>query len=93
MSDELREALIDAMPREWTTYAIRNRVADALLSLVEARVQAAANQRAAEELRAAVGRAYERSGGWLSGQSATIAEDLTARAAALAQPAPSEAER
>lgn len=36
-----RETLIDAMPREWTTYAIRNRVADALLPVIAAALDAA----------------------------------------------------
>lgn len=56
--DALRAALVDAMPREWTTYAIRQHIADALLPLVEARVQAAANQRAAEIRREALHDAY-----------------------------------
>lgn len=31
-----RETLIDAMPREWTTYAIRQHLADALLPVIAA---------------------------------------------------------
>jgi hypothetical protein len=36
-----RETLIDAMPREWTTYAIRQHLADALLPVVAAALDAA----------------------------------------------------
>lgn len=36
-----RETLIDAMPREWTTYAIRQHLADALLPVIAAALDAA----------------------------------------------------
>lgn len=78
-------------------YCIAEFAVDALLPLVEARVQAAANQRAAEELREAARtmpvQDHEMGYAIRNGLEPGPVAWLTARAAALAQPAPSEAER
>lgn len=92
--DQLAEALWLAQPEyfvspwaeisETTRERYRAKV-DALLPLIEARVQATANQRAAEELR-------EAALDWPPTWAVDPATYLRDRAAALAQPRP-EAER
>lgn len=78
-----RETLIDAMPREWTTYAIRQHLADALLPAVE-RI---ADERAAEALEEAAkefaARLPDGTGNGRAYNSYRVAAMLTDRAASL----------